>query len=351
MSDAHIEQADEQTTAQVEQRIVDALAKIREHWHELLDVPEGGSSGSPSTDTLTALERRLTLRQDVDRMLAGVCRLVIRDRPLTTVRLRRTAETSRMLDLLETHARWLSGHELADTVAKRLARHARDVELTARPPARDHVLLGDCPFIVEDDDGVSAWACYGRVQAKIGGDGYASCTGCRRTGLIAWWEDVLGLNLAPVTLPSLVPILHARLGLRITDRTLRNWRRAGLIVPLPEPGDGARADELGPRPQWDRFDPRDVIARAADMGRACALCGKPWQGGGDVCRACWVGTQHAQPGRAVEDDHPHIAGVPVTLRPRVLRPKPVADPHDTDRPERCHYSDLPVGQCACGRHP
>ena len=87
MSDAHIEQADEQTTAQVEQRIVDALAKIREHWHELLDVPEGGSSGSPSTDTLTALERRLTLRQDVDRMLAGVCRLVIRDRPLTTVRL------------------------------------------------------------------------------------------------------------------------------------------------------------------------------------------------------------------------------------------------------------------------
>lgn len=29
----------------------------------------------------------------------------------------------------------------------------------------------------------------------------------------------------------------------------------------------------------------------------------------------------------------------------------VADPHDTDRPNRCHWSDLPVGQCACGRHP
>ena len=345
---------DETTTADVEQKILDAVAKIREHWHELLEIPEGGRAGSPSTDTLTALERRLTLRQDVDRLLADACRLVIRDRPLTTVHLRHTAETDRMLRLLETHARWLSGHEDAERVAGRLARRAREVELTARPPARDHVLLGECPFVVEDDQGVASWHCYGRVQAKIGGDGYASCTGCRRVGLIEWWEDVLGLNLRPVTLPSLVPILHARLGLRVTDRTLRNWRRAGLIVPAMRPEDHVPVprpplvEGIGPVLVWDLFDPREVIARAADMGRACALCGKPWQGGGDVCRACWVSTQHAQPGRAIVDERPHIAGVPVTMRPRVLQPKRVDDPHDDDRPERCHYGDLPLESCQCG---
>ena len=90
---------DETTTADVEQKILDAVAKIREHWHELLEIPEGGRAGSPSTDTLTVLERRLTLRQDVDRLLADACRLVIRDRPLTTVHLRHTAETDRMLRL------------------------------------------------------------------------------------------------------------------------------------------------------------------------------------------------------------------------------------------------------------
>lgn len=356
MTDAYVEQPEQATTAQVEQRIVDALRTIRKHWDELLEIPEGGSAGSPSTDTLTALERRLTLRQDVDRLLVQTCRLVIRDRPLRTVRLERTAETSSMLVLVERHARWLSGHEDVERVARRLERAARDVELTARPPARDHVLLGDCPFVIEDDDdGIARWACWGRVQAKIGGDGYAQCTGCRRVGLIEWWEDVLGLNLQPVTLPSLVPILHARLGMRVTDRTLRNWRRAGLIVPKLRPEDHLPVprpplvEGIGPALVWDLFDPREVIARAADMGRACALCGKPWQGGGDVCRACWVLTQHAQPGRAVEDDLPNIAGVPVTTQPRRPVARHVPMPSRGDE-ALCERSWLPPAQCACGRH-
>jgi hypothetical protein len=345
MSDAVAEQT---TTAQVEDKIRAALDLIRDHFDELLDVPEGRSSGRPSTDTLTALERRLTLRQDVDTLLAGVCRLIIRDRPLTTVRLNRSAETGRMLTLIDRHAQWLSGHALADQIARRLTTWARNVELTARPPMRDHVLLGDCPFVIPDDAGVATWACYGRIQARIGGDGTAACTGCGQETLVEWWEDVLGLNHTPVTLPQLPPILHARLGLRVTDRTLRNWRRDGLIVALPEPGDPSRADEVGPRPQWDRFSPRDVIARAADIGRACVLCGAPWHGASEVCLACYTATAHAKPAHArPDDDVPRIAGVPVHMRPRVLQPPVIRNPEEP-RPQWCDYGDLPAHSCACG---
>ena len=128
-------------------------------------------------------------------------------------------------------------------------------------------------------------------------------------------------------------ILHQRIGVRVTERTIRNWTRDGLIKPYAEPH---------PQPRWTRYDPSAVLAVVAMMGRPCAMCGKPWDGHGDLCRLCWT-TATSGPTYAPErQDWPVVRSIRRTLV--------VADPDDTDRDERCHWSDLILSQCACGRH-
>lgn len=362
-----IEQPEEKRAARIEHDLLDACDLIREHWATIIEPTVRPTTGSPSTDTLTATERRILLRQRVDQALTRWARVIIHDRPLTHASLpdggdRRITE---LLNLLERHARWFAtDHTDAARAARQLGHLAREVKDTAEPPARDHVTLGHCPFVLPDPEGredtggrTLLWACQGRIMTRIGGDGSAYCTGCGQEAMREWWERVLRITLPLETLPGLIPVLHARLGMRVSERTLRNWRRDGIITPTLRPDQHRPApraplvDGIGPVLVWDLFDPLDVIERVTAMGRACALCSQPWDGGGDICRACWVATVQATPTTAAEPTGPHIAGIPVVVTARRPARQPdVTDPHDTDRPARCHYSDLPIGQCACGRH-
>lgn len=341
-------QPDQDRAERLEDELLAALDLIRQHWPTLLTPTTRPSTGSPSTDTLTSTERRILLRQQVDQSLARWCRAIARDRELTT-RLPLATDTLGMIVLVERWARWFTAeHADAARAVRQLERLANEVDVTVEPPARDHVYLGPCPFVLPDPkDDTVLWSCRGRILTRIGGDGSAYCTGCGQEAVREWWESVLGLTLPYVTLPGLVPVLHRRLGLRVGERTLRNWRRDGIITPALVAAEHEPAGGVGPVLVWDLFDPLDVIADLSDLGRVCALCSAPWDGGGDVCRRCWLSTVQANPTIVDEPTGPTIAGIPVTIRPR--RPK-ADDPHDTDRPERCHWSDLPVGQCACGRH-
>lgn len=350
------EQPDEQRAVRLENDLLEACELIREHWSALLTPTKGRATGSPSRALLTATEQRILLRQRVDQALARWCRIIIRDRALTA-RLPLDTDTLGMLALVERHARWFSTeHTDAARAARQLGRLADDVHYTAEPPVRDHVHLGPCPFTLPDPaDDTKLWFCGGRILTRIGGDGSAHCTGCGQEAVREWWEQVLGLTLPLVSLPSLIPVLHSRLGLRVSERTLRNWRRDRIISPWLRPEDHEPTPRapltvgIGPTLAWDLYDPLDVIEDIAGMGRVCALCGHPWDGGGDICTRCWLATARATPTLVEEPIGPTIAGIPVTLRPRILRPERVVDPHDTDSPTRCHFSDLPVDQCACGR--
>ena len=120
----------------------------------------------------------------------------------------------------------------------------------------------------------------------------------------------------------------------VTDRTIRNWTRDRIIQPYAEP--------FGPAPRWIRYDPAAVMATVSRMGRPCVMCGDVWEGQGDLCRSCFT-TALGGPTRR-EDKRP----TPVPPRPRPLLRVVVDAPTDTDRPDRCHFSDLPTRWCACG---
>lgn len=358
---AQPDQAAQQHAEQLEDDLLEACELIREHWPALLTPPKGGSSnGAASTDTLTPLERRISLRQDVAASLTRWCRVIIRDRPLTAAALPDAGDEriEALLDLVERHAAWFAAeHDDAERAVRQLQRFSLEVRDTADPPMRDHVYLGPCPFVLPDPGGVEdeagrtlLWACQGRILTRIGGDGSAHCTGCGQQAVREWWEDVLDLVLPLVSLPGLVDVLHRRLGIRVTDRTLRNWRRDGILRPHIVAANHPAPYGIGPVLPWDLFDPRRATEAVASMGRACTICGEPWDGGGDICRACWLATVQATPTIVDEPIGPRIAGIPVTIQPR-RAPRPaviVPDPHDTDRPERCHYGDLPLATCSCG---
>lgn len=303
------QQPDQQRAERLEDELLAALDLIRQHWPTLLTPTTRPSTGSPSTDTLTSTERRILLRQQVDHALARWCRVIARERTLTT-RLPLATDTLGMIVLVERWARWFTAeHADAARATRQLGTLGQAVKHTVDPPARDHVYLGRCPFVLPDPEGTLdrdgrslLWPCQGRILTRIGGDGSAYCTGCGQEAVREWWEHVLQIRLPYVTLPGLVPILHARLGLRVTDRHLRRWRRDGIITPALEPADHApvpwppfTGPGIGPLLVWDLFDPLEVVAVLAERERVCALCGTAWDGGGDICRSCWVATVQANP--------------------------------------------------------
>jgi len=328
------------TTHDLEQAIRTSLGDITTHWDAMLTPTSGGTGGGSATARITADDHADT-EADIDRttrivslrrftvdVLNGWSRVVMEDRPVEKA-LPNGSDAKSMAAFLDRHAQWMSGHDAAGDCAGELADVARRITALVAPPVRDYVNLGDCPFVVGEA------FCYGKVRARIGFEDEASCTRCGQTAVVEWWEDVLGIGLSrPCYLPALVAVLRDRLHVTVTDRTLRNWHRDQRITALRP---------FGPEPRFPRFDPRRVLDEVASLSRQCPTCGTIWDGKGELCVRCYVAMQDARPLYA-EPKRP----TPVA---RSLRPvRVVPDSHDTDRPERCHYSDLPVGQCACGRH-
>lgn len=348
------------STAEVEAAILGSLATITNHWDALL-VPNtshaapgqprattssrGVPAHDPDTDPLGVLVKddHLDTDEDIDRatravslrrftvdVLNGWSRVVMEDRPVTKA-LPDGTDAMSMCGFLEVHARWMSGHEAATDCADELGALARDITRMVVPKRKDYVYLGDCPFVVED------WFCAGRVRSRIGGDKEASCSDCGQTAVIEWWEDVLGISPVEgiVGAVRMAEILHDRLHITVNERTVRNWARWGRITAFVP---------FGPQPQTPRwwFDARATLDEVARMDRECPSCGRGYQGVGDVCARCYTAMQDARPTWAKRRKH---APAPVQRHPRRI----LSDPHDTDRPDRCHWSDLPLTQCACGR--
>lgn len=340
----------EPTTADYEASIKASLSTITRHWDALLAMatPSGARAGGPKGALITADDhdptdadmdratRVVSLRRFATDVLNGWSRVVMEDRPVTKA-LPDGHSVPSMAAFLQVHAQWLSGHEAADVCASELKELAAQLPARTDPPRKEWHRLGDCPFVVEDR------FCSGRVRVRIGGDEQtAACSRCEQAGPVQWWEEVLGIRPIEriVGAVDLARILHDRLHITVTERTVRNWAREGRITPHTP---------FGPQPKTPRwwFNPRDVLDEVARMDRQCPMCGRVWSGQGDVCSRCYGAMQSARPRQRSEHRHTPAARSLTGWCPWPRNVVP--DSHDTDRPERCHWSDLPLDQCACGR--
>ena len=327
-----------------------SLHDIRTHWDALLaPVTSAGQGGAPSAritrddhdeaeDDIDRTTRVVSLRREVIDVLNAISRWVAEDRPVTKA-LPNGIDAPSMIEFIERHAEWIADRDAEDdgyesTRLKELA--GRVVAMTA-PPRKEWHHLGACPLILTAEaveDG--AQVCNGKVRVPIGGDqSEATCSRCETKAAIRWWEEAMGKLDEVVSAVDMARIVFTSLHVRVTERTIRNWARAERIT---------RFVPFGPQPQDVRwwFSARSVLDEVARMDRDCPMCGRVWSGAGEVCSRCYHAMESARP-RHAEPKRP--TPVASNLRPRHVVP----DRNDTDRPQRCHFSDLPLNQCACGR--
>lgn len=341
-----------------------SLASINDHWPALLIAPSsqklGGPRGGVSTrgvpehdpinDPLGVMveDDHLDTDADMDRatravalsrlatdILNGWCRVVVEDRPVTTV-LPNGLSVPSMVEFMERHADWMADHDAAEDCASELSDLAKRIGSLVAPTRKEWHHLGSCPLTIERDEDAPSEICNGRVRVPIGGDqSEASCSRCEVKATIRWWEEAMGRFDEVVGSVEMARQIFVRLHVRISERTVRNWARSGRIK---------RFIPFGPEPREIRwwFSVRSVLDEVAHMDRECPMCGRLWSGTGEVCLGCYQAMRTATR-RYAEPKLPTPAAI--SLRPVRVVP----DSHNTDRPERCHFSDLPMNQCACGR--
>jgi hypothetical protein len=210
------------TTAEIERALITALGTIRDNWAALL-LPSGsgGIGGTASSDVVTGLDRRVSLRHEVTLSLNGWARLIVEDRDLTHG-LPLGTDALGLSELIERHARWFAGHEAALDAADELTTWAREVKATAAPARREWVYLGDCPFVIED------WFCHGQVRGYADPDRLPSCSDCGQEAVAEWWEEVFGLDEL-IGLGALVNVVRETTGRTVSRFTLSRWVRSGRI--------------------------------------------------------------------------------------------------------------------------
>lgn len=133
-----------------EDRIIAACRTIDSLWGLMHVGPSGVSAhGSPSSDVVNGLDRRVSLAHEVTALVNSWCRLVIEERgtqhgiPLGT-------DVPMMLTFLQRHARWLSGHESGPDAADELTKMADRVRTCAVGPSTRRFVIGSCPVVIED---------------------------------------------------------------------------------------------------------------------------------------------------------------------------------------------------------
>lgn len=209
-------------TAATERALLTALGTIHEHWAALIAPTSSGGTGTASSDVITGLDRRVSLRHEVTLSLNSWARLIVEEKHLTH-HLPLGTDTLGLIEFLQRWARWFSGHEAATDAADELNTLANQVHTTAAPPPREWHYLGDCPFIVED------WFCAGQVrQPAADPDAPAICTDCGQTGEQLWWEDVItGRCQQELALHELPDFIYRYFGRHVARPTLHRWIKSG----------------------------------------------------------------------------------------------------------------------------
>lgn len=233
------------------QAIRDACATIRRGWDQMLPdgPPANRTGGSPSaritaddhatTDAdIDPLTRLVSLRYHAMTSLKGWSRIVIMDRPIKNDEARPLGDdVAGMCDFLTRHADWISGQDCAEACAEELAGWARKVKAVVNPTRREWMNLGECPLDVDSEDGPVT--CAGQVRAWLraedrDGEVMAKCQRCGVEAVATWWESAMFDDAETkvwMTDRDLVTFVHAAFGKVITEATVRQWVRRGVVEP------------------------------------------------------------------------------------------------------------------------
>lgn len=222
------------TTAQTEDALLTALKTIRTLWPALMLATTGGSLGAASSDEVTPLDRRISLRHEVTLTLNGWARVIVDDRDLSHG-LPLGTDTVGLCELIERHAAWFSGHEAVGDALNELSDAAEQVRLAAIPQRREWMSLGSCPLEVpvdDDDRGTMIMGvCGGQVRAHPGRD--PKCQKCGTEAVAVWWERAMFPDVETselVTANELVLLLHRAFGgAPIKPSTIRQWIKREVI--------------------------------------------------------------------------------------------------------------------------
>ena len=215
------------TTAATEDRLLAALRTIRDHWAALLDT-SSTMAGTPSSDDVTSLDKRISLRHEVTLCLNGWARLIVEERELSHG-LPLGHDTLGLVTFLERWARWFSGHEAAADAVSELDDWAQQVRATATPKRREWVYLGDCPFVIED------WFCAGQVRAYPDSD--PACSDCGQVAVVEWWMDVLAV-VPTMSREELPAFIRRETGRTVGRVTIWRWLKESVIVPCGVDAEG-----------------------------------------------------------------------------------------------------------------
>jgi hypothetical protein len=227
------------TTADVEDALLRALRTIRTCWRVDYTRLTAGATGPRSTDEVTTLDRWVSLRHEVHLTLNGWARVIVEDRDLSKA-IPDGRDTLGLIDLLERHARWFSGHEAVGDAVGELEDAAMRLRAIAFPQRREWVNLGDCPLEWPDPEGIGR-VCGGQVRAYPTpedarlGEGVMRLPTCQQCGTeasVEWWETHMFPDAETrrlLTAEGVVTFVHSQYGEAIERCTVRKWVARGIL--------------------------------------------------------------------------------------------------------------------------
>jgi hypothetical protein len=159
------------TLAATERALLTALGTIRDNWAALVE-PLLDAAASVGTEpvtgggaTLTATEARISLRHEATLCLSSWARVVVDDRHLTKS-LPLGHDTLGLIELLQRHAGWMSGHLAGPECSRELTSMAARVKDSAEGNRVAKIQVGRCPetvWVTDDEMG----RCPGNLWATI----------------------------------------------------------------------------------------------------------------------------------------------------------------------------------------
>lgn len=211
-----------------------ALRRIRATWPILswpaLTITNGVGK---SADPVNGLDRRVSLIHDVTLTLNGWARIVVEDRG-TTHGIPLGSDGPGLCIFLERHGDWMSTHPASRDALDEVTTAAARVQLSAFPPQREWVTIGECPCTVADEGGNSV-VCGGQVRAYPDDPTKArirqpSCERCGHEDTFDWWVSQIVPEAADLaTATSVIAAIAFRHNHLLSHEQIRQWAARGFI--------------------------------------------------------------------------------------------------------------------------
>jgi len=238
-----------ESTAEIEQNIIDAATGIRDSW--LLwqpTIPGNSTVRGRSGSGDPAMVIAASIRRESCEEMVGWVRLIMDERD-PDVSLSGN-DMPAMCAVVIRNARWLSGHEAAPDMVSELEGIARRLTGILPRGRSTRIYIGRCP------------ACHADVHADTDLPN-VSCGSCEKEGSWRQWEE---WTLGPrdlVTSPLLADFIRQAVGISVTGVTVWRWIKAEAIKPA-----GHAQSAIGVAAGTALYDPWDAVEYALTRSRA-----------------------------------------------------------------------------------